>query len=123
LIISHLKREADKNMIMDLIQEDPTVKSLLMGTAAIHLYNYMGIRVKSQLEVNKFSDQSTLENEQNEKKILLEEIEMALKESFNLEINLLDKIIDIENLFISLLIQERDTNYQDTQKLKDLSNI
>jgi hypothetical protein len=123
LIISHLKREADKKMIFELIQKEPSIKSLLIGTAAIHLYNYMGINVKSQIVAEKFSDQTTLETELLEKGTIIEEIELILKDSFNLEINLLKKIIDIENLFLTLLIREREIDYQDIQRVKELSEI
>jgi len=123
LIISHLKREADKKMIFELIQNDPSINNLLIGTAAVHLYNYMGIKVKFQIDTEKFSDQTTLETELHEKGTLMNELELTLKDSFNLEINLLNKVIEIENLFLNLLIKEGENDYQGIQRVKELTDI
>ena len=37
LIISHLKRKADKKIIFELIRKNPNLRSLLVATAAVHL--------------------------------------------------------------------------------------
>jgi len=123
LIISHFKRDADKQKIYELIKENPTLNTLLISTAAIHLYHYMGIRVHEIEESNQFSYDSTRELELKEKRILMEEVDTLLKNSFNLEIDLLNKIIDLEDLFINLLIDEREPDFQETQRVKRISDI
>jgi len=123
LIISHFKREADKQKIFELIKKNPTLNTLLISTAAVHLYHYMGIRVHEIEESDQFSYDSTKELELKEKRILMEEVETLLKNSFSLEIDLLNKIIDLENLFINLLIDERLTSFQETQRIKRINDI
>ena len=123
LIISHLKRKADKEMIFELIRNTPNLRSLLISTAAIHLYHYMGIKVQENLDVNKLTVDSTQLLEMKEKQILMEEVASLLKNSFELERGIFDEIIDLENLFLSLLIEERLGNLQETEKAKKLNDI
>ena len=121
--ISHFKRDADKQKIFELIKKNPTLNTLLISTAAIHLYHYIGIKVHEIEESNQFSYDSTRELELKEKRILMEEVDALLKNSFNLEIDLLNKIIDLEDLFINLLIDERAPGFQETQRVKRISDI
>ena len=123
LIISHLKREADKKIIFALIHTAPTLRSLLIATAAVHLYHYMGIKVQESLELNKFTFDSTKELELKEKNILIEEVDSLLKTSFELEGSIFNNIIDLENLFLTLLIEERTYNLQQTQRVKKINDI
>ena len=123
LIISHLKREADKKIIFALIHTAPTLRSLLIATAAVHLYHYMGIKVQESLESNKFTFDSTKELELKEKKILIEEVDSFLKTSFELEGSIFNNIIDLENLFLTLLIEERTGDLQQTQRVKKINDI
>ncbi len=123
LIISHLKRDADKKIIFALIHTNPTLRSLLVATAAVHLYHYMGIKVQESLESNKFTFDSTKELELKEKKILIEEVDSFLKTSFELEGSIFNNIIDLENLFLTLLIEERTGNLQQTQREKKINDI
>lgn len=116
-IISHLKRDKDKAMIKELIKENQTLKNLLLSTAAIHLYHDMGIRVT---ETRQGSDQlafeATSNSEQHQKQILMSEFEMILKDSFNLEIDLLFKVIDLENLFISNIIEQEKIDITENER-------
>jgi len=123
LIISHLKRDADKKIIFALIHTNPTLRSLLIATAAVHLYHYMGIKVQESLESNKFTFDSTKELELKEKKILIEEVDSLLKTSFELEGSIFNNIIDLENSFLTLLIEERTSNLQQTQRVKKINDI
>ncbi len=123
LIISHFKREADKNKIFELISQKTSLSDLLIATATIHIYHSLGIRVQKLLDKDKFTFDSTKKLELNEKKTIIDEVNSLLKNSLNLEVNLLNKIIDLENIFISFLIEERKEEIQDIQKermLKDL---
>jgi len=123
LIISHFKREADKNKIFELISQKTSLSDLLIATATIHIYHNLGIRVQKLLDKDKFTFDSTKKLELNEKKTIIDEVNSLLKNSLNLEVNLLNKIIDLENIFISFLIEERKEEIQDIQKermLKDL---
>ena len=85
LFISHLKRKADKEMIFELIRDNPNLRSLLIATASIHLYHYMGIKVQETLDTNRLTVDSTQLLELREKKILMEEVASLLKNSFELE--------------------------------------
>ncbi|MHA1507824.1 MAG: hypothetical protein ACTSO6_03865 [Promethearchaeota archaeon] len=123
LIISHLKREADKEKIFELIRKEPTLRSLLIATASVHLYHYMGIEVKDTLDTNKLTVDSTKQLEMEEKYILMEEVEIFLKNSFELERALFDEIINLENMFLSLLIDERMGNLQKSQRGKRIEGI
>ncbi|MFX1287986.1 MAG: hypothetical protein ACFFFY_05435, partial [Promethearchaeota archaeon] len=123
LIISHLKRKADKEKIFELISENPNLRSLLIATAAVHLYHYMGIKVQESLDLHKLTIDSTQLLELTEKQILMEEVTSLLKNSFELERGIFDEIIDLENLFLTLLIEERRGNLQETEKEKKIEDI
>ncbi|MFX1313048.1 MAG: hypothetical protein ACFFHD_10590 [Promethearchaeota archaeon] len=123
LIISHFKRDADKNKIFEIVRQDMTLKDLLIATATIHIYHNLGIRVQEIIEGDEFTFESIKKLELIEKDIIVEEVNKLLKESLTLEINLLDKIIDIENSFISFLIElgkREDQGYYQEQLIKDI---
>ena len=107
LIITHFKREADREKIFELIDENATLKDFLIATAAVHLYHSLGIRVEHALELDKTTVESTKNLELIEKKILIEEISLLLKDSFKLEIDSLYRIMERENKFLSFYIDER----------------
>ncbi len=123
LIISHFKRDADKNKIFELISHETNFRDLLIATATIHIYHSLGIRVQEFLDLNKFTFDSTKNLELTEKKILIDEIGSLLKNSLSLEVNLLNKIIDLENKFISFLIEERNVNLQELQREQMIKDI
>ena len=123
LIISHFKREADMGKIFELVSQDTTFNDLLIATATIHIYHNLGIRVQSTLDSNKFTFDSTKKLEIDEKRSLFEEVEKLLKNSFSLEVNLLNKIIDLENSFLSFLIEERSPDLQETEREKMFKEI
>ncbi|NVM43565.1 MAG: hypothetical protein HWN79_01505 [Candidatus Lokiarchaeota archaeon] len=123
LIISHLKRKADKEKIFELIRENPNLRSLLIATAAVHLYHYMGIKVQESLDSNQLTIDSTQQLHLREKQILMEEVTSLLKDSFELERGIFDEIIDLENMFLTLLIEERLGNLQETEKVKKIEDI
>ena len=123
LIISHFKREADKNKIFELISQKTNFNDLLIATATIHIYHNLGIRVQKLLDMDKFTFDSTKNLEIAEKKILIEEVNSILKNSLNLEVNLLNKIIDLENKFISFLIEVRNEKTQEIQKEQMIKDI
>ncbi|MHA1990682.1 MAG: hypothetical protein ACW98A_06925 [Candidatus Hodarchaeales archaeon] len=123
LIISHFKREADMNKIFELTSQDTTFKDLLIATATIHIYHNLGIKVNSNLDSSKFTSESTKELEVFEKRSLFKEVENLLKNSFSLEVNLLNKIIDLENRFISFLIEERSPELQEIEREKMFKEI
>ena len=123
LIITHFKREADKNKIFELTTENTTFKDLLIATATIHIYHNLGLKVQTKIDANKFTFDSTKRLELEEKGILVNEVENLLKNSFSLEINLLYKIIDLEHRFISFLIEMRRPDLQDVQKVEMLKKI
>ncbi len=123
LIISHFKREADMSKIFELVSKDTTFNDLLIATATIHIYHNLGIRVKSALDSSKFTFDSTRNLESFEKRNLFEEVETLLKNSLSLEVNLLNKIIDLENNFLSLLIEERSPELQEIEREKMIKDI
>jgi len=123
LIISHFKREADKNKIFELISQKTSFNDLLIATATIHIYHSLGIRVQKTLDLDKFTYDSTKNLELTEKKIIIEEVSSLLKDSLFLGVNLLNKLIDLENNFISLLIEERKPELQEIQKEKMIKDI
>ena len=123
LIISHLKRNADKKIIFELIRKNPNLRSLLIATAAVHLYHYMGIKVQESLDSTILTIDSTQKLELREKQILMEEVDSLLKNSFELERGIFDEIIDLENLFLTLLIEERLGNLQEIERVKKKEDI
>ena len=122
-LISHLKREKDRQKIFELFNNPTTLDKLFFATAAVHLYHNMGIKVSDVLETDKLSYEATRDLELKEKRILMEELEMLLKDSFSQEIDMLSQLISIENLFISLLIERRIAKLQDDEYLKKTSEI
>lgn len=123
LIISHFKREADRNKIFELTSQDTNFKDLLIATATIHIYHYLGLKVQNTIDSNKFTFDSTRKLELSEKGILIEEVGTLLQNSFSLEISLLNKIIDLENRFLSFLIEVRKLDLQELQKEKMIKEI
>ncbi|MBD3193792.1 MAG: hypothetical protein GF317_01965 [Candidatus Lokiarchaeota archaeon] len=123
LIISHFKREADKEKILELINEDSTFEDLLIATAAIHIYHNLGLRVNENLNLEEGTIQSTRNLELGEKKILSEEIKHLLNNSIHLEIDMLNRIINLEEKFLEILIYERDDNFQEIEKEEFIKNI
>jgi len=123
LIISHFKREADMSKIFELTSQDTTFNDLLIATATIHIYHNLGIKVNSNLDSSKFTSESTKELELFEKRSLFKEVDNLLKNSFSLEVNLLNKIIDLENRFLSFLIEERSPDLQGTEREKMIKDI
>jgi len=123
LIISHFKRDADKEKIYELLTEESTLKDLLIATAAVHIYHNLGIRVKDALELSGVSVESTGKLELIEKKSLYEEVETLLKDSFKLECDMLCKNIDLDNMIISYLIEERLYKLQDFEKTRKIDEI
>ena len=107
LIVTHFKRKADREKIFELIDENATLKDFLIATAAVHLYHSLGIRVEHALELDMTSVESTKNLELIEKKILIEEISLLLKDSFKLEIDSFYRIMERENKFLSFYIDER----------------
>ncbi|MFX0024603.1 MAG: hypothetical protein ACFE9S_19970 [Candidatus Hermodarchaeota archaeon] len=125
LIISHFKREADKNKIFELVSQKTSFNDLLIATATIHIYHNLGIRVQKLTDKDRFTFDSTKNLEITEKKIIIDEVNSLLKDSLKLEVNLLNKIIDLENRFLSFLIEERKEEVQQIHKehmLKDLES-
>jgi len=123
LIISHFKREADKNKIFELIGKKTSFSDLLIATGTIHIYHSLGIRVQKLSDTGKFTFDSTKNLELSEKKVIIEEVDTLLKNSLNLEVNLLNKIIELENNIISFLIEERKKELQDFQKERMIKDI
>ena len=122
-ILSHFKREQDKILITKLVQNDGTLKSLLLATASIHLYHDMGIRLLETQQYNKLAYETASHFEEQQKKLLLAEFDMLLKNSFNLEIDLIHKIINLENSFLNLLINERNTDLSDNEKQRQKKEL
>ncbi len=116
LIISHFKREADKEKIFEIVEEKFTLEDILIATASVHLYHNIGIRVSEALDLSKGTIESTRELELLQKRILYNEIKVLLKDSFRSEINMLKRLIDLENKFIDLLINLRQKGYFDEEK-------
>jgi hypothetical protein len=118
-IISHFKRENDKIIIKNLIEKKIDLKNLLLATAAIHLYHNMGMRViETKQNMNQLTYEATSISEDQQKKILMTEFEMVLKDSLNLEVDVLYKIIELENLFISSLIEQESVEITENEKEK-----
>ncbi|TFF87667.1 MAG: hypothetical protein EU550_02830, partial [Promethearchaeota archaeon] len=124
LIISHLKRDADKSKIFELLPaEENTLNDLLIGTAAVHIYHNLGMRVKDSLELGQISSDSTHKLELLEKKKFFEEINSLLKDSLRLEINMLYKKIELENRILNHALEIRVNKLQDFQKEKKIKEI
>ncbi len=126
LIINHFKREADKQKIYELtdsFSKEITLKDFLIATASIHLYHNIGIRVEESNELDQITVASTKNLEILEKKILFDEVSLILKDSLNLEIDLLSRLINLENKIISFLIEERKSELNDLQKRRMVKAI
>jgi hypothetical protein len=123
LIISHFKREADKQKIFELLDETFTLKDLLISTASIHIYHNLGIRVEEAIDIEKGTVESSKKQELMEKKVIFDEIKELLKDSFQSEIDILFRIIALENKFIDLLIEIRDPNILESQRESVLEEI
>jgi len=122
-ILTHFKREQDMNLIMKLVPKDGTLKSLLLATASIHLYHNMGIRLLETQQYNKFAFETADHFEEQQKKLLFEEFDLLLKNSFDLEIDLIHKITKLENSFLNLLLNERIVELSDNEKEQERKRL
>jgi len=124
LIISHFKREADKKKIYEILEkEESTLNNLLIATAAVHIYHNLGIRVRDALEMSQISSESTHQIELMEKKVFFNEVKLLLKDSLKLEIDMLYKIIDLENRILRFALEERENKLQEFEKQRRLKEI
>ncbi|MFX0073644.1 MAG: hypothetical protein ACFFAO_21410, partial [Candidatus Hermodarchaeota archaeon] len=123
LIINHFKREADREKIFELTSQETTLKNLLIATAAIHLYHNLGIRVKESVDLTKLTLESTKNLELKEKQILTDEVSLLLKESLSLEIDMLKRSINLENQILSFLVEERQLEIKNQEKVQKLNEI
>ncbi|TXT63890.1 MAG: hypothetical protein BAJALOKI1v1_650011 [Promethearchaeota archaeon] len=117
LIISHFKREADKEKIFEIVEKKFTLEELLIATASIHLYHNIGIRVDEALDLSKGTIETTKTMELEQKKILYNEVKILLEDAFSSEIDMLNRIIDLENKFINILIELRVNKLQEEKEL------
>ncbi len=121
LLIERFKREADRNKIFELVNDDSTLKHYLLATSAVYLYHYLGIRVKASEDQKYDTLELAKTLEMEEKSMLMEEINFLLGNSFEFEIDTLYKIIDFESIFISYLIQlnESRDNVESLSKIEN----
>ncbi len=123
LIISHFKRDTDKEKIFELVSKESTLQELLIATASVHIYHNYGLRVKNPLEMDQISVSTTQKLEIAEKKTFFEEIAILLKDSFKYEIEMLSKELDLENKIISILIEQRDIKVPEPSIVSHLKDI
>ncbi|MBN1213921.1 MAG: hypothetical protein JXA99_00615 [Candidatus Lokiarchaeota archaeon] len=123
LILSHFKREADKLKIFELVEKKPTLKDLLIATASVHIYHNYGIRVGELVDFNKGTFEYSKILEVNEKKTIYKEIRLLLNNSFESEIALLYKLIELEDKFLDLLINLRKKDINESEKELLLNEI
>ena len=123
LILSHFKREADKAKIFELVEKKATLKDLLIATASVHIYHNHGIRVGESVDLDKGTFEYSKKLEINEKKTIYNEIKFLLKDSFESEIKMLFKLIDLEDKFLGLLIKVRNDDIIESEKENLLNEI
>lgn len=107
LIISHFKREADKQKIFEIL-DDNTLLDLFITTATVHLYHNLGMRVKDALDMGTVSSGSTKKLEVIEKKLIKKEIQKLLNNSIELELEIFRKKIELENSILNFLKDSRE---------------
>ncbi|MGV9205019.1 MAG: hypothetical protein ACOC44_13480, partial [Promethearchaeia archaeon] len=122
LIISHLKREADKKKIFELVDEN-TLLDLFLTTATIHLYHNLGMRVEDALDSRSVSVSSTKKLEIMEKKRIKQEITRFINNSIPLEIEIFEKKIELENSILEFLTDSREKNLTKLESQQGLKNI
>jgi len=104
LIISHLKREADKQKIFELIGIKNKLHNVLIAAAAIHAYHNLGIRIQDSSNLAQISVESTYKIEKMEKDTLFKEIKSFVKDSFDYEIKLNNEKLNLRKNIISYLL-------------------
>ena len=104
LLISHLKREADKQKIFELIGTKNKLHNVLIAAAAIHAYHNLGIRIQDSSNLAQISVESTYKIEKMEKDTLFKEIKSFAKDSFDYEVKLNNKKLNLRKNIISYLL-------------------
>lgn len=128
LILSHLKRDADKKKIFEIIGPKNKLNELLIAAAAIHAYHNLGIRLKDPVEMGNISVESTFQIEKMEKDTLYKEIDSFVKDSFTREIGLhirllklrqriLIHLVNLKNLTEKQIEQEESLIKQDMEEI------
>jgi len=103
LIINHFKRDTDKNYIYKLTGTKNNLVNLLLGSSAVHLYHYVGIRTKSaEEEIANVQNSENIENAQ--KKDLFNEFTTLLGQSLQFEIDLSHIALQYEHQVLDFLI-------------------
>ena len=74
--------------------------------------------IETKQNMNQLTFEAASLSEQKQKQILMSEFEIVLKDSLNLEVDLLFKVIELENLFISSLIEQESVEITENEKDK-----
>jgi hypothetical protein len=112
LIISHFKRDSEKQQIYQLTGEKNTLTKLLVGSAAIHCYDFMGIRTRATGEtLDSLDAHHALEL--LEKKDLFQEISTLVDQAVEFEIELTKIALDYERQILDVLVNEIDITNED----------
>ena len=107
LIISHFKRDIDKQSIYELTGETNLLSNLLIGSSAVHLYNQIGVRTRPfDEEVSDVENASAFELAQ--KKDVYNEISTLLNSSLDFEIELSQVAFNYEIQIIKAMINRQD---------------
>ena len=125
LIVSHLKRDADKQKIFEIIGKESKLSQLLLAAAAIHAYHNLGIRIKDPVDLGHVSVESTFKLEKMEKDTLYQEIESFVEDSFNREITLHIKMLKLRQRILTHLLniknlRERQIEQEETDIKQDM---
>jgi len=121
LIVSHLKRKADKQKIFELIGTKNKLQNVLIAAAAIHAYHNLGIRIQDSSNLDQISVESTYKIEKIEKDTLFNEIKSFTMESFNYGINLSNKKLKFrEKILTHLINHEKLADFQKEQEEQEI---
>ncbi|WP_371802067.1 hypothetical protein [Candidatus Lokiarchaeum ossiferum] len=115
LIASHLKRSSDKNLVFALSSKKNNLSNLLAASCAIHCFNYLGIRTKTDeqmvSQVTSMEAFETVEKREIYKEFLdligssiQHEISLSLLE-LNYEEQILTAMIEKKNVYEERFIQ------------------
>ncbi|MHA1721249.1 MAG: hypothetical protein ACTSWX_08675 [Promethearchaeota archaeon] len=117
-ILTHFKRQADREKLYQLISEKNTLTNLIIASTTIHIYHFLGIRTKSDEEmVSKVSNIKAFQNA--EKKEIFSELLELVGNSINYELDFFKLSIEYEEYILKSMISGKDLDEKFTIKLSE----
>ncbi|MHA1796809.1 MAG: hypothetical protein ACTSVY_00035 [Candidatus Helarchaeota archaeon] len=117
LLTSRLRRESDREKIIELVGETGTIQDFLIATGVIHLYYYVGLKTQDLAKISESMIAADAEKlyEKTQQQHLLKELKEICQEFILREIEVYEKELNLDLQIINNTIEKN----QSKDPLKD----